>query len=441
MSSESTSVGTGAKKTEVGSVFVSNYPPFSVWREDLVREAERALDTAPRPDVSLGLYLHIPFCRKRCKFCYFRVYTDKNAADVQTYNDALIRETELYATRRAIAGRPLKLVYFGGGTPSFISSKHLRALFSSLRAALPWDAVEEVTFECEPGTLTRPKLETLRELGVTRLSLGVENFNDEILEENGRAHLSEEIFRVAPWISQLRFPQLNVDLIAGMVGETRETWQETVRKTLEMEPDSVTIYQMELPFNTLYSRRMLDGSPVPVADWNSKRAWHNHAIVQLEAAGYEVSSAYTVVKRDSRARFTYRDDLWRGNDLLGIGVSSFSHIGGVHYQNVSGWDGYLERLASDELPIERAYTTTERDRLTREMILQMKLGRLDGDYFKKKFDVDILAEFREAFERLEQRGMLTVESEGVRLTRQGLLRVDQLLPEFYATEFQNLRYT
>ena len=183
-----------ADQTDVGSYFVATYPPFSVWTEEAVnRDARAALAAPPDPSVPLGLYLHIPFCRKRCHFCYFRVYTDKNASEVGQYLDILAREWELYGQFPAVAARPLNFVYVGGGTPSFLSTPQLRRLVSRLTAVTPWSAAEEITFECEPGTLTDAKLAAIRRLGVTRLSLGVENFDDRILELNGRAHRSPEI--------------------------------------------------------------------------------------------------------------------------------------------------------------------------------------------------------------------------------------------------------
>ena len=139
--------------------------------------ARPALASAPA-DVPLGLYLHIPFCRKRCHFCYFRVYTDKNASEVQGYLDVLAREWELYNEQRAVAGRPLKFVYFGGGTPSYLSVRQLESLVARLDAVSSWRSAEEITFECEPGTLNESKLAAIRGIGVTRLSLGVENFDD-----------------------------------------------------------------------------------------------------------------------------------------------------------------------------------------------------------------------------------------------------------------------
>jgi len=440
-SEPATAVGKSHKKTQVGSVFVSNYPPYSFWSGDAVDKATRALGTPPDDRRPLGLYLHIPFCRRRCKFCYFKVYTDKNARDVERYLRAVGREARALRSQEAIARRAPGFVYVGGGTPSFISAKHLRSLFVELKKAFAWEDVEEVTFECEPGTLTAAKVEAIREVGVTRLSLGVENFDDEILRENGRAHETKEIDRCLPWIREQRFDQLNIDLIAGMVGETTERWRETVAKAIDLGPDSVTIYQMELPFNTVYSKDALGGGGIAVADWETKRAWHEWAFEQFEQNGYDVSSSYTVFKKSSKAKFVYRNSLWHGADLLGMGVSSFSHVGGVHYQNMTRWDEYLGAVENDKSPIHRAFVPTDAERLTREMILQMKLGQVDAAYFKDKFAVDVTDRFREAFAGLQQKGMLDLHPGGATLTRQGLLRVDTLLPEFYEEKYQNARYT
>jgi len=430
-----------AEATAVGSVFISNYPPYSVWNEREVPAVLDALARPPLPGATLGLYLHIPFCRQRCKCCYFKVYTEKDSSQVRAYLDALAKEVSIAAAQPAIASRPLKFVYFGGGTPSFISARDLSSLVTRIKAVMPWDGAEEVTFECEPGTLTLPKLEVIRKIGVTRLSLGVESFDDGILKENGRAHLSAEIVRVVPWIRSLGFDQLNIDLIAGMVGETWDTWKESVRRTLEMEPDSVTIYQMELPYNTVYSQDLLGHRrELPVADWDQKRAWNEHAFETFEAAGYEVSSAYTLVKKGRDCRFVYRDAVWHGSDMVGTGVASFGHISGIHYQNASEWGDWLARIDAGRLPVARALKTDAAQRLVRETILQLKLGRLDPDYFRDKFSVDIRQRFEGPFETLRRQGMLTLSNGRIALTRQGLLRVDFLLPEFYDAEYRNARY-
>lgn len=432
--------------TEVGSYFVANYPPFSVWTPGAVRDAALpALERAPVPGVPLGLYLHIPFCRKRCHFCYFRVYTDKNAQQVQEYIDVLVREWELLAQRRALAGRPLHFVYFGGGTPSFLSTKQLERLVGGLSAITPWSDAEEVTFECEPGTLNEGKLEAIRGMGVTRLSLGVENFDDRVLELNGRAHRSAEIGRAYAFARSIDFPQINVDLIAGMLGETEANWKACVERTLEMQPDSVTIYQMELPYNTTISRDKLKGLgqfQEPVADWTTKRRWVGEAFAALEAAGYHVGSAYTAVKDPSRAKFVYRDRLWEGADLVGLGVASFGHLNGVHVQNFDQWDDYHRAVAAGEVPWARAHAPNDEERLIRELVLQLKRGSIRPAYFADKYGVDVRERFAEPWASIRSEGHLAEDGgDRVALTRDGLLRADGLLHRFFLPEHAGVRYT
>ncbi|HEY8550265.1 MAG TPA: coproporphyrinogen-III oxidase family protein [Vicinamibacterales bacterium] len=432
--------------TEVGSYFVANYPPFSVWTPEAVQaDARPALDRRPVPGTPLGLYLHIPFCRKRCHFCYFRVYTGRNAQEVQQYLDLLIREWDLYLTQPAVAQRPLDFVYFGGGTPSFLSTSQLDGLVKGLTRVTGWSTAEEITFECEPGTLTEAKLAAIRALGVTRLSLGVENFDDRILELNGRAHRSGEIGRAYSYARSLDFPQINIDLIAGMLGETDANWQRCIDRTLELEPDSVTIYQMELPFNTTISRDKLSGTHQfneEVASWSTKRRWVAEAFERLERAGYHIGSAYTAVKDPSRARFIYRDRLWEGADLVALGVASFGHVNGVHIQNLDRWETYAAALDRGELPLWRAYHPSDEERLIRELILQLKRGSIRPAYFKEKYKVDVLDRFREAFASLQADGHLAaLGSDRVALTRNGLLQVDVLLQRFFLPEHIGVRYT
>jgi len=420
-----------SESTEPGGYFVATYPPFDRWTTDAL-PAVRAAFEAPPADVPLGLYVHVPYCRKRCKFCYFRVYTDVTAADVERYTQALVREAALAAATPAVAGRTLRYAYFGGGTPSFLSVKQLERLVAGLRESIGWDDAEEVTFECEPGTLSEPKVRALKDLGMTRISLGVENFSDEILEANGRAHLSAEILRAWEWIEAADFPNTNVDLIAGMVGETPASWRSTVERTLALGADSVTIYQMELPFNTVFVRAARDGGgTVPVADWPTKRAWVDEAFARFEARGYSVSSGYTVVRDPARVRFRYRDMLWEGADLAALGVASFGHLGGVHYQNASHVDDYLGAVEAGRLPLARGLAATRRELLIREIVLGLKRGRLDTARLRRKYGVDPLAEWRGIFDRLAAEGAVASLGETVELSRSGLLRVDAFLPAFF----------
>ncbi|MEM9444540.1 MAG: coproporphyrinogen-III oxidase family protein [Verrucomicrobiota bacterium] len=426
-------------ETEGGSYFLANYPPFQYWKDDESSKVSSVLQNRAPDGVDLGLYMHIPFCRKRCHFCYFRVYTDKNSKEVNGYISAAIRELEIYAKQPFLQGRKPRFVYFGGGTPSYLSAKQLKSLTDQMKAVIPWDEVEEVAFEGEPGTLNSIKLNAIREIGVTRLSMGVENFDDHVLEINGRAHRSPEVWKAMEVAKALDFDQINIDLIAGMLDETEKNWQRCVERTVELEPDSVTIYQMEVPYNTTIFKRMKQESQLkaPVADWKTKRRWVQEAFDYLERKGYTITSAYTAVKNPEKTKFVYRDALWSGADMVALGVASFSHLGGVHFQNLTHFDPYLDSLQEGKLPIGRALQTTGEEQMLREFMLQMKLGRVSIQYFENKFAINILERFSQELDFMTRKKLLNRSGDWLVLSSDTLLRVDALLPGFFLPEHQN----
>ncbi|MCV7196380.1 coproporphyrinogen-III oxidase family protein [Mycobacterium angelicum] len=431
-------------ETTAGNYFVGNYPPFSYWNADGAEDAYAALAQPPAAGTPLGVYVHLPFCRRRCHFCYFRVYTGRDAKPdrVTSYLDAVLKESHLYSQTPLLSGRLPRYVYFGGGTPSFLSVPNLTKLFGGLQQHFPWTDTDEIAFEAEPGTLTDDKLYALHDLGVTRLSVGVENFDDDILKVNGRAHLSKDIHRAVEVARKAGFDQINVDLIAGMVNETETNWRECVRKVIDMGPECVTVYQLEVPYNTaIYKEMRANGQIVaPVADWPTKRAWVDYAFSELESVGYTITSGYTAIRDPGVNNFMYREHLWRGADMMALGVSSFGHLGGTHCQNEKDFGPYVDRLARGELPIARGLALTDDDRLIREFILLLKLGQVDPAYFRGKFGVDVCARFAAPLARHQAAGHLEFDDDRVTLTRQGLLRVDELLHEFFRPEHRGPRY-
>ncbi|MDC1004060.1 coproporphyrinogen-III oxidase family protein [Opitutales bacterium] len=429
-------------ETKAGNYFVSNYPPFSFWNDEDVPCVNSMINSPSQGTAPLGIYYHVPFCRKRCHFCYFKVYTDKNSNDVRRYLSATIEELRTYSESPYLQGRKPKFVYFGGGTPSYLSAQQLTELTDQMKAILPWDEAEEVTFECEPGTLSEKKLSVIKEFGVTRLSLGVENFNDHILGINGRAHRSKEVFRAYEFARGLGFDNINIDLIAGMLEETDENWSDCVDQVVDLSPDCVTIYQMEVPFNTGIFKNMKEEGKLsaPVADWPTKRRWVAEAYEKLEKAGYTITSAYTAVKNPETTKFIYRDRLWSGADMVGLGVSSFGHLGGIHYQNITNIDHYCDSVEAKKAPVRRALMTQEEERFIRELILQWKLGRVDKKYFQKKFGISVTERFSLIITKWKENGDLIEEGDYLVLIRDALLRVDSLLHQFFLPHHQDARY-
>lgn len=427
--------------TTVGWHFVSNYPPFSCWTPEHIPALEAALDRPVPAGEPLSLYVHVPFCRQRCHYCYFRVYPRRSPEDVDLYIDAVLNELALYRQRPAIGSRPFRTVYLGGGSPSYPSEAQLARLFEGLRGGADWSGLEEFTVECEPGTVSPAKFRLLKEAGVTRLSLGFQTLDDDLLRQNGRDVAVGECLDAFAQARAAGFDQINVDLLAGLPGEATATWQRTVDRVLALAPDCVTIYQLELTRNSTLHHSMQAGRAVNLPDWPTKRAWVEDAFAALERAGYTVASGYMAVRDPARWRFAYTvDHFWRGEDLLALGETSFGHLQGVHYQNAPTFERYTSLLHEQQLPWRRAYALQPEEKLRREVILQLKTGALDAGWFRRKFGVELTGHFATELTSLQQQGLLTVQEDLLRLTRPALLNVDRLLPLFYLPEHRAVRY-
>ena len=215
-----------------------------------------------------------------------------------------------------------------------------------------------------------------------------------------------------------------------MVGETTKSWEQTVETALRLAPDSLTIYQMEMPYNTVFVKSSKDnGEATPVADWPTKRAWVDWAFNQFVEAGYSISSAYTLVRDPKEVEFKYRDMLWEGSDLVALGVASFGHLSGIHYQNKTHWDDYLGAIDAQQLPLGRGLVAKPRELLIRELVLGLKKGSVDTARLSNKFGVDPVVEWSQAWNELSKQGFLEpIETtEAPQLTRSGLLQVLSLI--------------
>jgi len=238
------------------------------------------------------------------------------------------------------------------------------------------------------------------------------------------------------------FKEINIDLIAGLPGETQTTWQRTIDQVLKLAAECVTIYQCELTWNSANYHSIEAGRNLRLPSWPAKRRLVGEAFETFERAGYTIGSGYMAIRDPAHWRFVYTvEHFWHGEDLLALGETSFGHLQGTHYQNVDTFDRYLGLLAKNELPLQRALRLTEEEKLRLEVILLLKTGSLDWWYFRKKFGVDLLRHLAPQFDVLFEKGLADLEGQCIRLTRKGLLEVDWLLPSFYLPKHQGVRYT
>jgi oxygen-independent coproporphyrinogen-3 oxidase len=425
-----------------GGYFVAAYPPFSYWDRDAAGEVHRRLQSPPEGSIPLGLYVHIPFCAQRCDYCYYRSYSGRDRREWDVYCAALATELARYAGTPYLAGRDVQFVYFGGGTPSLLTAGQIDRLLKALKRPFPWHSATEVSFECAPRSINTAKLAVLRQHGVTRASLGVQQFDDRVLRQNGRVHMVADVLRAYATIRRAGFDYVNIDLIVGLLGESDATFAGSVERAIELAAESVTIYQLEIPRNTPLFRSLEDGTVVAQpASWTVKRDRLRTAFAMLERAGYTLRSAYTAVKDPGRHRFDYQDEQYRGCDLLGIGTSSFSYLGGVHFQNFAELEPYMTAVGAGQLPLFRAYALAAEEQMIRECVLQLKLGRAEHDYFQRKFGVSIADRFHAPLTAAASRGWLSPEGGDIVVSRKGLLRVDRMLPLFYLPDHGQTRLT
>jgi oxygen-independent coproporphyrinogen-3 oxidase len=426
-----------------GSYFVSTYPPFSCWDSASVPEVNEVLQGRGEcgPELPFGLYVHIPFCVQRCNYCYYLSSVDWSAGSVDRYLETVVRELSLYSRLPRFADRRPAFVYFGGGTPSVLSPAQICSFLSRLQAVLPWEGDAEVTFECAPASVTDSKVHALHENGVTRLSLGVQQLNDAVLAANGRVHREQDVQQAFAAARQVDFDIVNLDLMVGLIGETDQSFDQSLERIVEMAPDSVTIYQLEVPRNTPLYHSVLRGEVCPgPPPWPMKRSRLKRGLARLEAAGFALRSAYAAT-RPGKQRFLYQDLQYRGADLLGIGASAFSYVAGVHFQNLVPIGDYGASLQRDEPAVRRAHRMTAEERLVREFVLQLKLGEVDTAQLGHKFDVDVRARFAEVLTEFASAGWLQVHPGAIVLTRDGLLRVDRMIRSFYLPQHRGIPYS
>ncbi len=426
----------------LGSYFVSAYPPFSQWSTEELPAYRSAL-AAPRAGraTPFGLYVHVPFCVERCQYCYYLAVDGAPQDLVASYLDAVLAEADLYARSPALSERRVGFAYFGGGTPSLLTADQIESLFTGLRQRCDWSEIGEISFECAPRTATQKRLDALHAAGVNRLSMGVQQLDDHVLEQNGRVHRVEDVERAWKRIRDTGFDTVNLDLMVGMHGETETSFFDSLERIMEMAPDSVTLYQLEIPLNTPLSREVRGGQVDQLASWDTKHDRLAAAFERLESNGYTVRSGYTAVRDPSRHGFQYQDAQYNGADLAGLGVASFSYLDGVHHQNLATVPGYLQAHREGQLPLGRAHRLSREEQLVREMILQLKLGSVDLTRLERKFGLVPEEAFAEPLRQLETEGWLQVADRKVELTRAGLVRVDGLLPRFYPQRHQDVRYS
>lgn len=360
------------------------------------------------------LYLHIPFCPKLCPYCCF--YVEVGGKNKNTrFLDALLREVEVAAQREPVQPHT---IYFGGGTPSALTEAQLEYLLGGLRDRLDLSQLREWEMEANPATIRPSKARLLRELGITRLSLGVQSWDDALLKTLGRVHnakQAEETFHV---LRDAGFDNLNIDLMFSVPGQTLAQWQATLEKTISLQPEHVSSYCLTYEEDTAYFQKLLGGQFKQDIEFDAQL--FETTMDTLAAAGltqYEISN-YARPGRESLHNQAY----WHGADYLGFGPSAFSTQGLRRWKNIPDTAEYTRRMLAGESSVSFEENLTGDQR--RGEILAFALRTARG------VTRDEVSAWSEAVREFEELGLLNEHNGRLALTRRGKLLADSVAEAF-----------
>ena len=373
----------------------------------------------PWGDGEAGLYVHVPFCERICPYCDFNRYLLRDGG-VEEYLAGLEAEAAFYGRRlaRQAPGLRFATLYVGGGTPTALTPGQLRALFASLRRHLPLDDVEEVTVEANPGTLSPAKLAALREAGVTRLSLGVQSLDDGLLERLGRIHRAEHARRSFRRARAFGFPQINVDLMFGLPGQTVDAWRRTLEEVVAWGPEHISCYSLiveeNTPFGQLHARGEL---PLPGED--AEAAMYEEAIACLQEGGWEHYEISNFARPGCQSR--HNRIYWRNGDWLGLGPGAHSQWGPRRWANRRLPADWGAALAAGRAPVEWVTLLDEAEAMEDTLILGLRLlvEGVEVERFRRRFGLSPADVFGPVLERLVGWGLLEVSPLRIRLSRRG----------------------
>ncbi len=381
-----------------------------------------------KPDrMPRALYIHVPFCLKKCHYCDFVSYPFK-AGDAEAYLGALFREMRSYGSALSGEEKRISSLYIGGGTPTCLPAAGLSAILEN--AALHFNLLPgcEITVEANPGTVDPGGLRELKRAGFNRLSLGIQSFQDRLLRVLGRVHSAREAVCAARQAREAGFTNLNLDFIFGVPGQTSGDWLETLTKAVELFPEHIALYGLQLEAGTPLERSVAGGA-VKACSEDLELSMYLTAIEFLAAHGYihyEISN-FARPGRQSVHNLGY----WLNRPYLGLGPAAHSYLRGRRFHNYSSLKSYLEKVGLGEDPVEAGEHIPVGREMSETMFLGLRLIKgVDLGRFRRRFDRRAEVVYREEIARLEQNGLIKVAAGYLQLTKKGLPLANAVFREF-----------
>jgi oxygen-independent coproporphyrinogen-3 oxidase len=375
----------------------------------------------------ISLYIHVPFCVRKCSYCDF-VSVPFQRDTAQGYLQALELEMRYYAERLSNEQRQVGTVFIGGGTPSLLPAGDLAWLLDKLQHYFNWQLDAEVTVEANPGTVDKEKLQALYHGGVNRLSLGVQACQPQLLKLLGRVHNLNQAIQAVDTARQVGFTNLSLDLIFGVPGQTLTDWQQSLKLLTELEPQHLSCYSLQLEEGTPLTAAVNRGE-LKRCDEDLELAMYNEAINFLNSNGYQ----HYEISNFAKPGFQSRHNLvyWHNQQYLGLGPAAHSHLNWQRWANTGDISQYIKGMQQGAPELSEHYQITEADAMSETMFMGLRvLKGVNLDQFAERFSRSITDIWPKETAKLIEQGLVENTGTHLRLTPKGLPLANIVFSEF-----------
>jgi len=372
-----------------------------------------------------GLYIHIPFCEKKCDYCDFYSITALDRID--SFISALQKEIEIRSP--IFSDYTFHTIFFGGGTPSLLKEKQVLQIWDTLTSNLSFIEKPEITVEANPGTLTHSKLSFLKNIGFNRLSLGVQSFNPDELTFLGRIHSAEDVYENFSFAREAGFSNINIDLMTAFPGITLDSFKKSLGETIRLRPEHISCYTLIFEPGTVFHRKMLKGQLNPLED-AEEASYYRLASAILKENGYhhyEISNFSIGENNLCKHNLIY----WNHKPYLGLGPSAHSFFNNQRHANKRSLSAYLDALDMGNLPIDFQENLSDDDLIFEYMILNLRLQKgINLSEFRNRFGVDCSERFNSKIKYLSENNLIEVDDRYLRLSEKGWMFADSIAAYF-----------
>ena len=357
-----------------------------------------------------GVYIHIPFCKKACHYCNFHFSTQKNH---KTLINAILKEIEI--NQKKFNNKNISTIYFGGGTPSIIKSDHIEEIILQIKNKFNVQKNSEITLEVNPDDVSKGKLRSWKKIGVNRISLGVQTFNDHLLEKLNRTHTAEVAISAIREIKKI-YLNYSIDLMFGIPGSTKESIRKDLSNLKKINPPHVSIYNMTLEERTVFYK-LFQKNKISLPSENLVLEQYDLILNKLESIGYENYEISNYAKKNFHSK--HNSNYWNDKEYVGFGPSAHSYDRKYRYWNVRDNKEYIKLIEEEKKVFDRE-KLSKKEKINEHILTRIRTNKgIDQKELLIKFDIDLFKEKSNEIKMLEKEKLLSVDKSVLRLTNKG----------------------